>query len=90
MDHFEVVVQGELFRISEQTQPDGAMSYDFVWLNGPAEGTYGFTMGRSSDCAAEKLVAQIGQFLEAFYGPGGIREMDFPDHAPASEHNDTQ
>ena len=47
MDAFEVFVQGELFRISERTQPDGATSYDFAWLNGPAEGGYGFTVGRS-------------------------------------------
>ena len=47
MDAFEVFVQGVLFRISERTQPDGATSYDFAWLNGPAEGGYGFTVGRS-------------------------------------------
>jgi hypothetical protein len=90
MDHFEVVVQGELFRISERAQPGGAMNYDFAWLYGPAEGTYGFTVGRSSGrTTAEELVAQARQFVEAFYGPGGIGETDFPNHTPAdAERND--
>lgn len=85
MDPFEVVVQGELFRVSERTQPDGAMSYDFAWLNGPAGGTYGFTVGPSSgQIAATKLVAQARHFVDAFYAPGGIGETDLPDHIPAS------
>ena len=68
------------------------MSYDFAWLNGPAEGTYGFTVGRSSGrSAATELVAQARQFVEAFYGPGGLGETDFPDHTPAdTERDDTQ
>ncbi|QYG11889.1 hypothetical protein KY497_00645 [Microbacterium sp. PAMC22086] len=78
------VVQGELFRVSERTQPDGGMSYDFAWLNGPAGGTYGFTLAPSSgQIAATELVAQASQFVAAFYGPGGIGETDFPDHIPA-------
>jgi len=90
MDQFEVVVQGELFRISERTQPGGTMSYDFAWLNGPAEGTYGFTAGLSAGrTSATELVAQARQFVEAFYGPGGIGETDFPNHTPANaERND--
>ena len=82
MDPFEIVVQGELFRVSERTQPDGGMSYDFAWRNGPAEGTYGFTMGGSA-ATAEELVAAARGFVEAFYGPGGTGETDFPDHTPA-------
>ncbi|HWM17489.1 MAG TPA: hypothetical protein VNP97_12965 [Microbacterium sp.] len=89
MDHFEVVVQGELFRISERIQPGGAMSYDFAWLNGPAGGTYGFTVGRSSGRTAEQeLVAAAHGFVDAFYGPGGIGETDFPDHTPANAERD--
>ncbi|WP_309102649.1 hypothetical protein [Microbacterium sp.] len=84
MDPFEVVVQGELFRITERIQPDGGASYDFAWLNGPADGTYGFTVAPSSgQLAATELVTQAGQFVEAFYGSGGIGETDFPGHAPA-------
>lgn len=44
MDAFEISVAGELFRVNERTQPNGQMSYDFGWLNGPADGTYGFTL----------------------------------------------
>jgi hypothetical protein len=104
MDEFEVVVQGELFRISQRTQPDGALSYDFAWLNGPAEGTYGFTVGRSLGgtateelvveahpavrIAVEELAAQARRFVEAFYGPGGIGETDFPNHTPANAERD--
>jgi len=89
MDHFEVVVQGEQFRISERTQPGGTMSYDFAWRNGPAKGTYGFTVGRASGrSATTELVAQARQFVEAFYGPGGIGETDFPNHTPADTERD--
>lgn len=81
---FEVVVRGELFRVSERRQPDGALSYDFSWLNGPAGGTYGFTVAPSSgQMTATALVMQARQFVDAFYGPGGIGETDFPDHLPA-------
>lgn len=44
MEAFEIAVDGELFRASERVQPSGQMSYDFRWLNGPADGTYGFTV----------------------------------------------
>jgi hypothetical protein len=100
MDSFEVVVRGELFRVSERTQPDGATSYDFAWLNGPAEGTYGFTLGRSfggtaaeelvaeahpaGPTAPEELVAAARGFIEGFYEPGGIGETDFPNHTPVN------
>ena len=84
MDHFEVVIQGELFRISERRQPGGTMSYDFAWLNGPAGGSYGFTVGRTSGLAsASELVAEARRFVETFYEAGGIGEADFPNHTPA-------
>lgn len=90
MDPFEVVIEGELFRISERVQPGGAMSYDFAWVNGPAEGTYGFTVSGSAGRSAKaELVTQARQFVEGFYAPGGIGETDFPDHARAgAEHSD--
>lgn len=100
MDSFEVVVHGELFRISERTQQGGAKSYDFLWLNGPSEGTYGFSIGQSfgstdaeerdtearpaSGISAEELVAEAGRYVEGFYEPGGIGETDFPNHTPAN------
>lgn len=95
MDPFEVWIDHELFRVSERRQPSGALSYDFAWLNGPEEGSYGFFVGlatvgadegqlvRESRLSKEELVAQARDFLESFHGPGGIGEEDFPDHVPA-------
>lgn len=66
------------------------MSYDFAWLNGPAEGTYRFTVGVTAGrIAAKELAVQARGFVEGFYEPGGIGETDFPDHTPANaERND--
>lgn len=58
MEPFEVSVDDELFRISEEVQPGGVRSYDFSWLNGPVGGTYGFT---------------VGQFVDAFDGSSQSR-----------------
>ena len=64
------------------------MSYDFDWLNGPTGERYGFTVGRSSGrTTANELLAEARGFVEAFYGPGGIGETDFPNHTPASAQN---
>jgi len=66
-------------------------SYDFAWLNGPAEATYGVTVGLASAgrIAENELVAKARRFVDAFYGPGGIGETDFPNHTPAdAERND--
>lgn len=46
MDPFDVSIDGGVFRISERRQPGGALSYDVAWIDGPADGTYGFTVGR--------------------------------------------
>ncbi|MHA7188880.1 hypothetical protein ACX80N_01130 [Arthrobacter sp. MDT2-16] len=71
MDPFDVMVEHEVFRVSERRQPGGALSYDLLWINGPASGTYGFIVGRTtlgtagitSDDAArmtrEELVAEV-------------------------------
>ncbi|MHA7294976.1 hypothetical protein [Arthrobacter sp. HLT1-21] len=95
MDPFEVVVDGELFRISERSQPGGALSYDFSLINGPMDGTYVFTVGRvsvgsggiTSDADAnlteDELRAEVRGFVESVYEPGGIAEEDFPDHISA-------
>ncbi|MBG0739345.1 hypothetical protein IV500_08070 [Paeniglutamicibacter antarcticus] len=94
MDEFDISIDYELFRISERYQPDGRLSYDFAWLNGPADGTYGFTIGRSGGEAApadsdgasrmsrEELVEQARSLLDSFYAAGGVGEEDFPDHVP--------
>lgn len=82
MDPFEVSIEYELFRISERSEPHSPVSYDFAWLNGPADGTYGFSVGGSS-LSEEQLVAQVQGFVSSFYERGGIGEEDFPDHIPA-------
>ncbi|SEE31837.1 hypothetical protein SAMN04489740_1117 [Arthrobacter alpinus] len=98
MDVFEISVDDELFRISERYQPDGRLSCDYSWLNGPAVGTYGFTIGRSGGEAApndsdgasrmsrEALVEEARSFLDSFYAAGGVGEEDFPDHIPTRIH----
>lgn len=86
MEPFEVNVDGELFRISERTQPGGALSYDFTWLNGPVDGTYGFTVGQvvaasgesasesASRITREHLVKEAREFVKSFDEPGEIGE----------------
>lgn len=85
MDDFELSIGEELFRVSESNQPPGRLSYHFAWLNGPDEGTYGFTVGLTQPIpmSREELTAEARGFVEAFYEPGGIGEEDFPRHRPA-------
>jgi hypothetical protein len=73
----------------------GQVSYDFAWLNGPADGSYGFTVGIFNvgvgsarpqiipRMTREELLAEAQEFIAGFYEPGGIGEEDFPNHAPA-------
>lgn len=85
MEPFEVVIRGERFRISEQSTGYGTVSCDFDWLNGPLDGTYGFSVGWTTGLPRRKeLVAEARRFVEAFYEPGGIGETDFPGHIPAN------
>ncbi|MHA7276154.1 hypothetical protein [Arthrobacter sp. HLT1-21] len=95
MKPFDVVVDHELFRISERRQPAASRCYEFVWLNGPMDGTYVLTVGRfatisggdASDVVArmteEELIAEARGFARSVYEPGGIAEENFPDHIPA-------
>ncbi len=95
MEPFEVIVNDELFRISERHQPSGALSYDFSWLNGPADGTYGFTVSplvassagetltSTPSMTRDELVNEVRNFVKGFYEPGGIG-TDFPNHVSAS------
>ncbi|WP_104181824.1 hypothetical protein [Arthrobacter sp. B0490] len=90
----EVTVDDELFRISEKKQPDGVLGYDVSWLNGPASGTYGFTVGKCAVGPAShtpddmarmtgaELIDEVREFVKSFYEAGGTGE-DFPDHIPA-------
>ena len=90
MDDFEASIEHELFRISERYQPSGTLSYDFAWLNGPAEGTYGFTVATIGSPSNDDLQISVGELIEEarlfvkdFYRAGGIGEEDFPAHVPA-------
>lgn len=83
MDPLEFTVDGELFRVRERVQADGRMSYHFGWLNGPADGTYGFTVGCSplgARMTRDELVEAGRGFASSFYEPEGIGEEDFPEH----------
>ncbi|GAB3544057.1 hypothetical protein GCM10027404_00110 [Arthrobacter tumbae] len=80
----------KIFRISERRQVSGAVSYDFEWLNGPNDGTYGFTIGSVAPGAAvepsmshDQLAQEARAFIQGFYEPGGVGEADFRDHMPA-------
>ncbi len=95
MKDLELSVGAEMFRISERVATGGQVSYDFAWLNGPADGSYGFTVskisvgsgptgpGAGSRMTQEELLSEAQAFIAGFYEPGGIGEEDFPDHAPA-------
>ncbi|THJ65785.1 hypothetical protein E8P82_10875 [Arthrobacter echini] len=94
MDPFDVAIDHELFRISERRQPGGALSCDFTWLNGPMEGTYGFTVGRSAvgtggitpdsvgRMTRDELIAEVRGFVAGIYEPDGSSD-DWPDHVAA-------
>lgn len=96
MDPFDVTIDHEVFRISERRQPNGALSYDVLWINGPADGTYGFTVGRSTP-ASEKIISddearmtpqelttEVRGFVEHVYESGGLGET-WPEHVPARD-----
>lgn len=95
MEDFELLVEGERFRVSERLSDDGAPGYDFIWLNGPGEGSYGFSLGLarlgvnavdgavSNGLSPAQLREQARDFVESFYQPGGIRDEDFHDHIAA-------
>ena len=48
--------QLELFRVTERRQSNELMSHDFAWPNGPAGGTYGFTVAPSSTPGLDPLL----------------------------------
>lgn len=98
----ELSIKGEIFHISEQLGPAGQTEYHFDWLNGPADGSYGFSVSRfaaGSESASaqampppmthQQLIAEAEGFIAAFYAPGGIGEQDFQDHAPAQPRGKT-
>ena len=81
MEAFEVTVLGERWRIAERGPRGATPTYDLHWLSGPADGTYGFTVG-GGRLTPEQLIAEATAFVEGFSEPGGIGE-DFPGFVPA-------
>lgn len=70
-------VDGELFDVSDAPQPGGTFVYHFTWTSGPANGTYGFTVGGRAR-AVEALERAARGFLRSFFEPGSIGVSDFP------------
>lgn len=62
MDDFELLVDGELFRIRERQQPGGALSCDVTWLSALIEGTHGFTISPIPE-TRERLERELRGFL---------------------------
>lgn len=81
MDAIEVTVLGERWRIAEREPRAATPTYDLAWLSGPADGTYGVTVGGGRR-TPEQLIAEATAFVEGFSEPGGIGE-DFPGFVPA-------
>lgn len=76
-------VEGERFAISARLGPDGQRMYDYLWLNGPSEPLYGFTVGSTlpslSDLSPSRLEEIAVDFVRAFFAPEGIGPSDFPE-----------
>ncbi|MFH6679707.1 hypothetical protein [Clavibacter michiganensis] len=81
MEAFEVTVLGERWRIAEREPMGATPAYDLDWLDGPADGTYGFAVG-GAPLTPEQLIAEATPFVEGFSEAGGIGE-DFPGFVPA-------
>lgn len=77
-----VEVEGERFDIKMRLGPDGQRFYDFSWINGPSEQTYGFTIGTNTPMTHEFSPADLEEkargFVAGFFSPGGIGETEFP------------
>lgn len=82
---------GERIAVSTRIQDDGQLVYDFLWIDGPGESEYGFTLGLSTHPAgasqptlsAAELEQHARQFVRAFFAPDGIGPTDFPDFVAA-------
>lgn len=75
-------VEGDRFSVEVRLGPDGHRVYDFSWINGPREPSYGFTIGSTSsfsEFSSEELEAKVAAFVGNFYAPGGIGSIDFPE-----------
>jgi hypothetical protein len=80
-------VEGERFAVGTRVGQNGQHVYDFTWINGPAESTYGFTFGPTSPLQRDISVAELEEearlFVRSFFSPDGIGPSDFPDFVAA-------
>ncbi|WP_147441023.1 hypothetical protein [Mycetocola zhadangensis] len=83
-----IEVRGERFRVDTRTDPFGRQAVDFTWLNGPEDGTYGFTVapgggehgpGAEGSLTRTQIEQEATNFVLAFFSEGGIGPSDFPD-----------
>ena len=78
-----IEVEGERFTVGTRVQPNGLRVYDFTWLDGPGETSYGFTLGPTSpspsDLSRTELEKHAHLFVRAFFAPDGIGPSDFPE-----------
>ncbi|WP_157681815.1 hypothetical protein [Microbacterium pygmaeum] len=72
-----IEVDGERFEVNESRAPNGRQQYQFDWLNGPADGTYGFAVG-GGVLTRDAIEAEARGFVTSFFGVGGIGPSDFP------------
>lgn len=89
-----IEVEGERFSITTRVQHDGQRAYDFSWLNGPCEASYGFTIGKMSrpqgipgELSRSELEEEARLFVRAFFAPDGIGPSDFPDFVASHQEN---
>jgi hypothetical protein len=80
-----IEVEGERFEVRTRTRR-GHRAYDFTWLNGPADSSYGFTLGMTStgpaspgELSRTEIEDEARLFVRAFFSPDGIGPSDFPE-----------
>jgi len=81
----QIETDGERFRVDTRIAPDGSLTCDFAWLNGP-EG-YGFSIGTGPQLTETQMAElittpalekQARDFVTAFFADDGIGPADFP------------
>ncbi|WP_206494875.1 hypothetical protein [Microbacterium sp. KRD174] len=77
-----IEVDQERFDVREEVQPDGTYRYQFAWMNGPANGGYGFAVG-GGKLTWEALERAAQGFVRSFFEPDGIGASDFPSFVEA-------
>ncbi len=79
----KTLVEGERFVVS--SSPTWT-TYESAWINGPADGTYGFVEGTNTPGGRSltDLTEAVKAFIEGFYESGGNRDVDFPDDVAVS------